>query len=245
MTAQPESILNQLVEQLSKYAKSYTKPDEFTLRRLKNEATMLMKVNAAEGAMIRGMIACLEGDLDECEKQHGISIKLNHDPIFLQNYALSLAGLGKNSEAYGLIKDVLNQQQNSLDIICLSIEIAFHAGYFSDVLLYQSALKKLKKDNISFTTENYIKNAQTILNTNLPESIFPKMAFLLESICLVNQVVPKQSAFFNLEDGLFQWVETTADVGTTVAMNFELAEALAIREDLNLDGYTVAFRAFQ
>ena len=103
----------------------------------------------------------------------------------------------------------------------------------------------MKKDNISFTTENYIKNAQTILNTNLPESIFPKMAFLLESICLVNQVVPKQSAVFNLEDGLFQWVETTADVGTTVAMNFELAEALAIREDLNLDGYTVAFRAFQ
>ena len=43
MTAQPESILNQLVEQLSEYAKSYTKPDEFTLRRLKNEATMLLK----------------------------------------------------------------------------------------------------------------------------------------------------------------------------------------------------------
>ena len=74
MTAQPESILNQLVEQLSEYAKSYTKPDEFTLRRLKNEATMLMKVNAAEGAMIRGMIACLEGDLDECENSMGFQL---------------------------------------------------------------------------------------------------------------------------------------------------------------------------
>ena len=69
MTAQPESILNQLVDQLSEYAKSNTKPDEFTFRRLKNEATTLMKVNAAEGAMIRGMIACLEGDLEEYENQ--------------------------------------------------------------------------------------------------------------------------------------------------------------------------------
>ena len=103
----------------------------------------------------------------------------------------------------------------------------------------------MKADKLSYTTENYINNAQTILNTNLPESIFPTMAFLLESICLLNHVMPKQSTFFNMEDGLFQWLETTADVGTTVAMNFELAEALAMREDLNIEGYTVAFRAFQ
>ncbi|MEI6542146.1 MAG: hypothetical protein WCL60_01405, partial [Methylococcales bacterium] len=184
MTAQPESILNQLVDQLSEYASSNTKPDEFTLRRLKYEASSLMKINPAEGSMIKGMIACLEGDIEECEKQHGISIKINHDPIFVQNYALSLSRLGKNSYAYQLITKVLKDNQNSAEVIFICIQLAFHNGHYGDIITYQSILKRLKIDNIPDETVKYINYANVMASKNFPDNVFPELASILEAIRL-------------------------------------------------------------
>jgi len=245
MPAQPDSTLNKLIERLSGYAKDHTKLSEFTVRHLKNEANILMKVNPAEGAMIKGMIACLEGDLEECEKQHEISIKLNHDLIFVQNYASSLSRLGKNKYAYQLIKQVLKDNKNSAEVIYICIQIAFYAGCYSDISNYQDMLKRLKINDIPDETVRYISYANVMTNMNFPDNVFPQISSILESIRLDHHVETKQSYLFSIEDGIFHWEETTADVDTTVTMNIELAEELAIREDLKLDGYTIAFRAHQ
>jgi tetratricopeptide (TPR) repeat protein len=246
MRTQPESILNILIEQISVFARGNIKPDAFTICRFKCEANKLASVNFAESAMVKGIIACLEGNVPECIKQHELSIRNNSDPIFYQNYALSLHKIGKNAEAYRLIKIVLDQCPMIPDVLSLVIEFAFHAGHPDEALNYYEAFKKLNTEkSIPPDVLQCITESENIVSMNLPDNTFFKITSLLEAISLEHNVQPKNKSLFKMDGELFQWVETTADVSTTVDMNFQLAEKLSEQEYLNLGAFSAAFRASQ
>ena len=63
MTIQPESLANQLIDELGVFVNSGKTPSEFEIARFKKDADKLKKVDQAKYAMLHGMIiACFEGE---------------------------------------------------------------------------------------------------------------------------------------------------------------------------------------
>lgn len=249
MSIQPKSILDNLITQLSAYLRDNEKPDDFTLLRFKAEAEKLKVVSRAESAMAKGIIAGLERNLQECKKQHDLSLTLNddldNDHVFYQNYALSLNRLGQNKDAYHFIKMVVDIHPHVPIVICLCIDIAFYAGYPENALKYYDDLIKLDISNIPSTVEKCIYEAKIMTSMGFEDEIISKFSQIVEEIYSKNNVSPMNSSLHKVDDELFQWIETTADVDTTVDMNFELAEKISERDDLILSGFNVVFRAHQ
>jgi hypothetical protein len=247
---QPKTILDTLVIQLSEAAKTQKKPNDFEIRKFKKEAEKLKNVSLAQSAMAKGMIAFLEGNLEECKRQHELSLMLNNDvddyDVSLRNYAVSMHKFGQSSEAYRLLKLIVDKQSTDLMDICLTIEAAFYAGYLSEVLKYYDLLlEKSKSSDLFHDVQKCICEAKEMIDMKIPEDVTRSFSSLIEEICSSNSVLLIDKSTHKMDGEIFQWVETTADVDTTVEMNFILAEKLSEMEGLVTSGFNVVFRAHQ
>jgi len=100
MTLQPNTIKNQLIEELCRYINGGRTPSQLEVVRLKREAAKLKNGNRASYAAIMGMIACLDNDVVECKKQHELAILLDGSVEHYEAYFTSLYNLGRIRNAY-------------------------------------------------------------------------------------------------------------------------------------------------
>jgi hypothetical protein len=245
MHSEPELITNHLIDEIADYAVNSKIPDDFTLRRFKRDADKLLSLSPADAHMLRGMIACLEGNLEECKKQHELSIKLDQGVFFQQNYIYSLNNLGYHQEAYHWLKQVLALVPSDVESLQLAMKIAILSGYPQDTLDYAHTLQQIAPEVLEKpAVKQFLANAKLLTTANLAQDVFHSVACLIESIKRDYQSRINFISVLKTGDNLLQWIETTAGNDTTVAMNFALCEKLAELE-MNLEHYTVLFRAQQ
>ncbi|PPD44904.1 MAG: hypothetical protein CTY16_11110 [Methylobacter sp.] len=249
MTLQPNTIGNPLIEAICRYIKDDATPSEFEVARLKREAAKLKSRNLACYANIMGMIAYLDNDLMECKKQHELAIRLDPSVEHYEAYCTSLNNFGRFQDAYNWAQQSLKLFPHAPNLLLLAVKYAYLLGLFDKVVEHYQALIPLQLVGIEQEAECFFHNAKRVLRLGIPESSLHKLSNILESIRLKHDASIKKINLSLIQteetQGLFNWIETTSDVDTTVEMNMELCELLASQSDIDLGNMIVAFRACQ
>lgn len=249
MTLQPNTIENQLIEELCRYIRDNRAPSQFEVARLKREAAKLKNGNRDVYAAIMGMIACLENDVAECKKQHELAILLNGSVENYEAYCTSLYNLGHIQDAYHWAQKGLSVFPHVPKLILFAVKSAYFLGLFDKVVEHYQALIPLQLSNMDEQVEYFVQNAEIVLSLGIPEHSLHKLSDILESIRLKHGADIKTINFSLIPteetQELFRWIETTSNVDTTVEMNIELCEMLASQPDIDLNNMTVAFRGCQ
>ena len=243
MSEELTAVLNNIIDTTEKYALSQTKLDELTSQRLKNDAKKLIHVNPSLTAMALGLIASVEGDVEECIKQHTLSLKLGKDPILNLNYAISMKTLGFNAESFRLIDNAMNLLPDPGFAIPIYLMIAINAGKYESI---QSCEDMLINKGISIPpqVQKYFDDVNTIVRkAPLPFNMYPVIASIQEVISLNNKVGLTEYALEDINDELYLWTLVKADAKTVMLMNIELEDELSQLENINLDEFHIAFRA--
>jgi len=243
MSEELTAVLNNIIDTTEKYALSQTKLDELTSQRLKNDAKKLIHINPSLTAMALGLIASVEGDVEECIKQHTLSLKLGKDPILNLNYAISMKTLGFNAESFRLIDNAMNLLPDPGFAIPIYLMIAINAGKYESI---QSCEDMLINKGISIPpqVQQYFNDVNTIVRkAPLPFHIYPEIAAMKESISLNYKVGLTEYALEDINDELYLWTLVKADAKTVMLMNIELEDELSQLENINLDEFHIAFRA--
>ena len=243
MSEELTAVLNNIIETTEKNALSQTKLDELTSQRLKNDAKKLIHVNPSLTAMALGLIASVEGDVEECIKQHTLSLKLGKDPILNLNYAISMKTLGFNAESFRLIDNAMNLLPDPGFAIPIYLMIAINAGKYESI---QSCEDMLINKGISIPpqVQQYFDDVNTIVRkAPLPFNMYPVIASIQEVISLNNKVGLTEYALEDINDELYLWTLVKADAKTVMLMNIELEDELSQLENINLDEFHIAFRA--
>jgi hypothetical protein len=243
MSEELTAVLNNIIDTTEKYALSQTKPDDLTSQRLKNDAKRLLHINPSLTAMALGMIASVEGDFEECIKQHTLSLKLGKDPTLNLNYAISMKTLGHNAESFRLIDNAMNLLPDPGFAIPIYLMIAINAGKYESI---QSCEDMLINKGISIPphVQQYFDDVNTIVSkAPLPFHIYPEIAAMQESISLNHKVGLTEYALEDINDELYLWTLVKADAKTVILMNIDLEDELSQLENVNLDEFHIAFKA--
>lgn len=249
MTLQPNTIENQLIEELCRYIDQDRAPSQFEVARLKREATKLKNGNIAAYSGIMGMIACLDNDVTECKRHHELAIRLDGSVEHYDSYCTSLYNLGLIQDTYQWAKKGLSLFPHAPKLVLSAVKSAYFLGLFDKVVEHYQALIPLQLAGVVEQVEGFVQNAEIVLSLGIPEPSLHKLSDILESIQLKHgadiktinlSLIPTEET-----QELFNWIETTSNVDTTVEMNMELCEMLASQPDIDLSYMTVAFRACQ
>lgn len=249
MTLQPNTIENQLIEEICRYISEDRAPSQFEVARLKREAAKLKNGKRAVYAAILGMIACLDNDIDECKKQHELALVLDSSVENYEAYCTSLYNLGRIQDAYHWVQKGLNLFPHAPKLILSALKSAYFLELFDKVIEHYQALIPLQLVGMDEQSRDFVKNAESVLSLGIPVPGLHKLSDILESIRLKHgadikninlSLVPTEET-----QELFNWIETTSNVDTTVEMNEELCEMLANQPEIDLGNMTVAFRACQ
>jgi len=241
MSKSTSTIFQNLLEQLSVYSLNETHPDAFTVLRLKKEAKKIITEDQALGASVYGLIAAVEGDLEESEKQHAIAIKLSNNPHYVRYLAISMRTLGKHAESYRLIQSIMNVLPDPIDLINFEIALAFDTGHHQDVIKYYDELVRI---NGSITTQALIRVyfSALIIKSNIDLNVFPLTAFLLKSLQKTHHIKDPGILVELIGDQLFFWLDVTTNKHTLTLINEQLAGGLALLNTFNLDRFHTSFR---
>ena len=246
MSTDFSSVLNNIIDTTEKLALSQTKPDDLTSQRLKNDAKSILKINPSLAAMVLGLIASVEGDVDECIKQHKLSIKLGKDPILNLNYAVSMKTLGRNAESFRLINNAMNLLPDPFIAINVYLLMAIYAGEYEKIQSCEDMLKNRGITSIPPDLQQYFDDVNTILmKAPFPYDIYPAIAAIQETISLSNNTRINNYALEEVDDELYYWSLVKADTKTITLMNCLLEEALSELEHINLDEFHIAFKAIE
>ncbi|RIZ65862.1 MAG: hypothetical protein D0531_07535 [Methylococcales bacterium] len=246
MSTDFSSVLNNIIDTTEKFALSQTKPDDLTSQRLKNDAKSILKINPSLAAMVLGLIASVEGDVDECIKQHKLSIKLGKDPILNLNYAVSMKTLGRNAESFRLINNAMNLLPDPFIAINVYLLMAIYAGEYEKIQSCEDMLKNRGITSIPPDLQQYFDDVNTILmKAPFPYDIYPAIAAIQETISLSNNTRINNYALEEVDDELYYWSLVKADTKTITLMNCLLEEALSELEHINLDEFHIAFKAIE
>lgn len=247
MTLQPNTIENQLIEEICRYITEDRAPSQLEVARLKREAAKLKNGNRAIYAAILGMIACLDNDVEECKKHHQLAIRLDGSVEHYDSYCTSLYNLGRIQDAYLWAQKGLRVFPHAPKLILSALKSAYFLELFDKVVEHYQALIPLQLGNIGEQLEGFVQNAKTVLGFGIPVPGLHKLSDILESIRLKHGADIKNINLSLIQteetQELFNWIETSSNVDTTVEMNMELCEMLASQPDFDLGNMTVAFRA--
>ncbi len=244
MSEELTAVLNNIIDATEKYALSQTKPDDLTSQRLKNDAKRLLNINPSLTAMALGLIASVEGDVEECNKQHTLSLKLGKDPILNLNYAISMKTLGYNAESFRLIENAMNLLPDPSFAIPIYLMIAINAGEYEHVQSCEDLLITKGVTSIPPHVQQYFDDVNTIVRkAPLPFHIYPEIAAIQETISLNNKLGLTEYALEDINDELYLWTLVKADAKTIFLMNALLEEELSQLENINLDDFHIAFKA--
>jgi hypothetical protein len=247
MTLQPNTIENQLIEEICRYISEDRTPSQFEIARLKREAAKLKNGNRAVYAAIMGMIACLDNDIAECKKHHELAILLDGSVEHYDSYCTSLYNLGRIQDAYLWAQKGLSIFPHAPKLILSALKSAYFLELFDKVAEHYRALIPLQLVDIDQQVQDFFQNAEIVLSMGIPEPSLHRLSDILESIRVKHgadiktinlSLIPTEET-----QELFNWIETSSNVDTTVEMNMELCEMLANQPDIDLGNMTVAFRA--
>ncbi len=117
-------------------------PFEFAQFRKKANA---LKSNDTENAFAAlGILACLEGNLDECRKNHEMALLYAKSPsIQLSNYAGSLFVIGLHQESFDLAQKARAMDATNPAALEVCIRASFELGYEEQYLGYAAEWQKL------------------------------------------------------------------------------------------------------
>lgn len=115
----------------------------FEIASFKKKAHALKRSDVDNAFAALGILACIEGDLDECRKNHEISIRHTGFPsIQVANYANSLKYMGLYDEAVSLALKARHLDMNNLMALDIAITSCFLAGDEKRYLSFASDWKK-------------------------------------------------------------------------------------------------------
>ncbi|PKD41986.1 hypothetical protein CWO84_02880 [Methylomonas sp. Kb3] len=249
MALQPNTIENQLIDEICQYIIKDVAPSEFEIAGLKKKAVALKNVNHASYANILGMIACLDNDIEECQKQHELAIRLDGSVQHYESYCTSLYNLCCLKDALHWAETGLSLFPHAPKLITDAVNSSYYLGLFDKVLEHYQTLLPLQLPQFEEQVNDLVSNAEIVLNFGIHTDTLHKLSDILESVRIKYGpgIRTVSLSLLDTEENreLFQWIETSSDVETTVEMNFELCEILASRADLDLKDMTVVFRAYQ
>lgn len=124
----------------------------FELASFKKRANKLKKISIDNAFAALGILACLEGNLEECRKNHENSIKYTRFPsVHLANYANSLKIMGLTEEAIELAQRARKADMSNMTALDVAIRASFDLGDENRYLFFASEWRKLmNEDHPSF-----------------------------------------------------------------------------------------------
>ena len=244
MSTDLTTVLNNIIEKTEHFALSQTQPDDLTSQRMKNDAKSLIKINPSLAAMALALIASVEGDFNECVKQHTLSLKLGKDPILNLNHAISMKTLGHNAESFRLIDKAMNLLPDPAMAINIYLMIAINAGQYEKIQSVEDMLKAKGLTSFSPDIQQYFDDVNTIvMKAPLPFDTYPLIASIQETISLNNNVGLTNYALEEINGQLYYWTLVKAEAETIDLMNTQLAIELNRIENINLDEFHIAFKS--
>jgi hypothetical protein len=235
MTAQPQTKSNLLIDEIAQLFSGEKQIDALTLLRIKKEVGSVLKIDAAKGHNLLGMVACFELDLPLCKKHHESSIRLADDDndyavYAYANYINSLLHFGLSNDAYQQVKKALNKFSFSPALIILAIETAIYSGHPADVEDYYRRLGKIQQ-NIKDIKANHFKSiADKFKQAEITDDTACLLIKFADSLVFKNGLhCVSKYAFTDDESNMdiFYFVEIDADPAKVVEMNMELCEQIA------------------
>ena len=230
-----------LIDQLSVYSLNETHPDAFTVIRMKKEAKKIITENQALGASAYGLIAAVEGDLEESESQHAIAIKLSRKPHYIMYRAMSMKTLGKHAESYRLMQSIMKVMPKPIDLLNSEIILAFDTGHHKEVIAFYDELVRIQG---SITTQALISVyfSTLIINSNIDLEAFPFTTLLLKSLQKINNIKDPNTVVELIGDQLYFWLEIIKDEQTLSLINEQVANGMATLTSFNLQNFHAGFR---
>lgn len=241
MSKDTQSIFQKLMEQLSVYSLNETHPTAFTVIRMKKEAKKIITTNQALGASAYGIIAAVEGDLEESERQHAIAIKLSRKPHYVMYRAMSMKTLGKHAESYRLMQSIMKVMPKPIDLLNSEIILAFDTGHPQDVIYFYDELVRIQ-GSISTQALISVYFSTLIINSTIDLEAFPFIALLLKSLQKINNIKDPDTVFELIGNQLYFWLETTKDSQTLSLINEQVANGMATLTSFNLQNFHAGFR---
>lgn len=106
-----------------------TQIDEFTLARLKSEATKLVEPHPISGYSALGLIASLERDVEAIRENFSKALEAASDNLaVLNNYAVALSNVGLIYEAADCFSDIQKFSEHDLPILNNAIKLHHSIG---------------------------------------------------------------------------------------------------------------------
>ena len=240
MTANTDTIFNSLIQQLSVYALSETHPDAFTVKRMKKEAQKIIDQNTALGASMYGLIAAVEGHLEEAEKQHALATQLSRKHDYVRFHAMSMRTLGHHAEAFRLMQSIIKVIPDPIDFINAEIGVSFDVGYYQVAIDYYIELGRIG-GKITIDSLIYVYFSTLVINSYMDLKLFPLVALLVKSIQKKYHVKEPSTLFELIDIDLYFWIEITKDEPTIALMNEELENGMDLFTDFNLRYFHISF----
>ena len=236
------NTFQKLMDQLSVYSVNETHPDAFTVIRMKKEAKKIITTDQALGASAYGIIAAVEGDLEESEKQHAIALKLSRKPYYVMYRAISMRTLGKHEESYRLMQSIMKVMPKPVNLLNSEILLAFDTGHHRDVKIFY---KELARINGTINIDSLVRVYFTalIIKSNIDLDAFPFIAFLLNSLLKAHHIKEPSTNVELIGDQLFFWLQISANENALTLLNEQVANGLALINLYNLNHFHAGFRA--
>ena len=241
MSKNTPTVFQKLLDQLSVYALNETHPDAFTVTRMKKEAKKIITTNQALAASAYGIIAAVQGDLEESECQHAIAIKLSRKPHYVMYRAMSMRTLGKHAESYQLMQSIMKVMPKPIDLINSEIILAFDSGHHQDVINFYDELVRIQ-GSISSQALISVYFSTLIINSNIDLEAFPFTTLVLKTQQKINNIKDPNTVVELIGNQLYFWLETTKDEQTLSLINEQVANDMATLTSFNLQNFHAGFR---
>ena len=241
MSKDTQSIFQKLMEQLSVYSLNETHPTAFIVIRMKKEAKKIITTNQALGASAYGIIAAVEGDLEESERQHAIAIKLSRKPHYVMYRAMSMRTLGKHAQSYRLMQSIMKVMPKPIDLLNSEIILAFDSGHHQEVITFYDELVRIQ-GSISSQALISVYFSTLIINSNIDLEAFPFTTLILKSRQKINNIKDPNTVVELIGNQLYFWFEITKDEPTLSVINEQVANDMATLTSFNLQNFHAGFR---
>ena len=120
----------------------------FEIAGFKKRAQELKSSDTDNAFAVLGIIACIEGDLEECRKHHENAIRHAKFPsIQISNYATSLNYIGLHSEALELALRARKADMTNMKALDVAVMASFNLGDEQRYIAFASEWKRLVGDD--------------------------------------------------------------------------------------------------
>lgn len=137
----PELKSNDLIDRLN-HAPSGDGRD-FYLRKLATEAKALIKVDAASGYMILGMINSDLGKADECRSNFKKAQDLSSALLIRRNFASALLKLAHIEEATNLAVNNVQSAESDIEVLYEGVHACLYSGRLTEAAEYATRLSDM------------------------------------------------------------------------------------------------------